>query len=140
MNQKPEAKRAVFKEVNPVLPCADMARDVAFYQKKLGFKKVFDSTDYEEGPLTYAVLCRDDLCLHLQCQGPEDMTQTQMPHLRFVIKNLAVLFEEYKRQGLTNDLRQNTPWGTNEFAFYDLNGNGLTFYEDVSNGLAFAKS
>ncbi len=47
MNQNPHSEQAVFKEVNPVLACVDMARDVAFYEKKLGFKKEFDSTDYE---------------------------------------------------------------------------------------------
>ena len=44
------------------------------------------------------------------------------------------LFEEYREQGVFHErtaLRR-TAWGTREFAFYDLDMNGLTFYRDLA--------
>ena len=53
--------------------------------------------------------------------------------LRFVIKDVESLFEEYCTQGVFHDrteLRE-TPWRTRKFAFYDGDQNGLTFYYDL---------
>lgn len=53
--------------------------------------------------------------------------------LRFVVEDVDALFEEWKDKGVfhENTSLRRTPWGTREFAFYDLDGNGLTFYLDV---------
>jgi len=55
------------------------------------------------------------------------------PILRFLIKNTETLFQEYKTKGVFHEqtVLRETPWNTKEFAFYDLDMNGLTFYEDV---------
>ena len=52
--------------------------------------------------------------------------------LRFLIEDPDALFEEYKSQNVFHDRTRlaNTAWGTREFAFYDLDGNGLTFYRN----------
>ena len=44
-----------------------------------------------------------------------------------------VPFEEYRRKGVIGDGVQvrDTDWGTREFGFRDLDGNGLIFYRDL---------
>lgn len=59
--------------------------------------------------------------------------KVERPMLRFVIKDVDHLFEEYSQQDVFHDrtdLRE-TSWQTREFAFYDLDQNGLTFYCDL---------
>ena len=43
------------------------------------------------------------------------------------------LFAEYKSQDVFHQhtALRDTAWGTREFAFYDENSNGLTFYRDL---------
>ena len=51
-------------------------------------------------------------------------------HSRFVVD---ALFVEYQDKGVfhSQTALRYTPWGTREFAFYDLNGNGLFFYQNL---------
>ena len=122
-----------FKHMNPVLSSADVARDIEWYEQKLGFKNVYDSTDYNEDPVNYAVLLRQGIYIHLQFQFPEDMAQMPGGSLRIEVENIYPLFEEYVEKGVVPKTKmvRNTPWGTNEFGFFDLNKNGITFYEDI---------
>ena len=48
-----------FINIVPVLPSADIGRDVSWYQEKLGFSEYF-------ADIMYAVLFREDLVIHLQ--------------------------------------------------------------------------
>ena len=53
--------------------------------------------------------------------------------LRFVVSDVDALFEELKDKGIFHEqtaLRA-TPWGTREFALFDPDKNGLTFYVDA---------
>ena len=45
--------------IAPVLPSADIARDVAWYKEKVGFDLYFENS-------MYAVMYRDSLVIHLQ--------------------------------------------------------------------------
>jgi hypothetical protein len=47
--------------------------------------------------------------------------------------DIDALYEEYKTQDVfhKNTSLKETSWGTREFAFYDPDMNGLTFYVDV---------
>lgn len=114
----------------PVLASSDVPRDIKWYEEQLGFKNVFDSTHYSDGPADYAVLRRQDLILHLQYQFPKDMTSTDV---RIEVKNINPLFEEYVSQGVVKQeaMRLTTPWRTNEFGLFDLSGNRITFLEDI---------
>ncbi|PHN03250.1 VOC family protein [Flavilitoribacter nigricans] len=114
----------------PVLASADVARDIRWYETKLGFKNVFDSTHYSDGPADYAVLRRQDLILHLQMQFPQDMTSTDV---RIEVKNIGPLFREYVEKGVVEEaaMRRQTAWGTNEFGLFDPSGNRITFLEDI---------
>ena len=66
-------------------------------------------------------------------KAEEDFDKVERLNLRFVIDGIDELFAEYRDQELFHDRTdlRNTPWGTREFAFYDLDGNGLTFYRDL---------
>ncbi len=121
-----------FLYLNPVLPSLDVAKDIAFWEQKLGFKNVYDSTHYSDGPADYAVLGRQGLFIHLQMQFPKDMANGNLTQIKFQVENIQPLFEEYLANGvITKDrFRKNTPWGTNEFGFYDANKNAIFFYED----------
>ena len=118
-------------QVNPVIPASDMVLTIDFYENKMGFKNVFDSTHYEDGPVNYAVLCRDSTCLHIQLF--ESLEGLTAPNIRIQVENITPLYEEYKTRGLLSDENElkTTLWGTKEFAFYDPNNTALTFYEDI---------
>lgn len=119
-----------FLHTSPVLASSDVARDVAWYESKLGFENVFDSTAYQEGPMDYAVIRRDNAFFHLQFQFPEDMTCTDV---KFQVTGIKALFENYLAKGVVTEDRMHwkTAWGTSEFAFFDPSGNRLTFLEDL---------
>jgi catechol 2,3-dioxygenase-like lactoylglutathione lyase family enzyme len=103
-------------------------RALAFYTDRLGFRIAF-----RDGatPTNYAGICRDDVELHMQFQYEHEMSTLR---LRIVVDDPDQLFEEYRTQNVFHERTQlaNTPWGTREFAFYDPDGNGLTFYRDLS--------
>ena len=116
--------------MSPVLASTDVARDIAWYENKLGFKNVYDSSAYQNGPIDYAVVGRQNLFLHLQFQYPKDVTSTDV---RFQVQNIEPLFKEYIDKGLVNPERINrkTAWNTTEFGVFDPSGNRLTFFEDL---------
>ena len=111
----------------PVLPSADLERDIAWYKEKIGFESYFSDK-------MYAVLYRENICLHLQWHAdtPEDPLLGGSV-IRIYVKNIKPLFDELVERGtVTQDgLKSNTPWKTNEFGFYDLNSNAIFIMEDA---------
>ena len=115
-------------KIIPVLESADIERDVKWYKEKTGFEVSFSHDKM------YAGLYRDGLEIHLQWHaGTKDDPMNGGAVIRIGIKNIKPLFEEYKQRGTVTerDLRQNTPWGTIEFAFQDLNSNAIFISEDI---------
>ena len=120
--------RTELVKIIPVLESADIARDVAWYKEKTGFEVSFLHEKM------YAGLYRDGLEIHLQWHaGTKDDPMNGGAVIRIEIKNIRPLFEEFKQRGTVQekDLRENTPWGTNEFAFADLNSNVVFISEDI---------
>lgn len=119
-----------FLYMSPVLASADVARDVKWYENKLGFKNVYDSSAYQDGPIDYSVVGRQDLFLHLQFQYPKDMTSTD---IRFQVQNIEPLFEEFVSNGLLapDKINRKTAWNTSEFGLFDPSSNRITFFEDL---------
>lgn len=120
-----------FDSVQPVLPTRDVAASIGFYVGRLGFELAF--ADSTRDP-TYAGVRRDGIELHLQWHDAEEWSRVERPSLRFVVSDVDELFEEYREADLLNsdtELRR-TAWGTREFAFYDPDMNGLTFYHDLT--------
>ena len=116
----------------PVLPARDVSEAVRFYVGRLGFEVVFQ--DSPDRPL-YAGIRRDAVELHLQFQFQADFEAgtAGQAMLRLVVDDPDALFREYRDKGVFHDETQlrDTPWGTREFAFWDLNHNGLTFMRDL---------
>jgi hypothetical protein len=115
-------------KIIPVLSSADIARDVAWYKEKTGFEVSFSHEKM------YAGLKREDLEIHLQWHaGTEADPLSPGAVIRMDVRNIKPLFEEFKQRGTVkeNDLRENTPWGTNEFVLFDPNSNLIVISEDI---------
>lgn len=119
----------MFTQVQPVLPTQDVQASIEFYVNRLGFTLAFQDA---ENP-TYAGLRRDGVELHLQWHDPSEWSRTERPMLRFLVTDVDGLFEELEGKEVfhPNTAIRATPWGTREFAFFDPDKNGLTFYVDV---------
>jgi len=116
--------------IHPVLPSRDVSKSIDYYVKRLGFQLAFQ--DHPEKPM-YAGVSRDRIEIHLQWHDPDEWDAVDRPQLRIYVRNLADLFETYRQRDVflsATDLRK-TAWGTEEFAFFDLDRNGLVFYRDL---------
>ncbi len=122
--------RAKLEAVNPVLPSRDVRAAIEFYVTRLGFTLL--GQDRPTDP-RYAVLGRDGVEVHIQWHDPAEWAAVERPMLRFVVPAVQELFEEYRDKGVFHErtAMRETPWGTREFAFYDPDKNGLTFYCDL---------
>jgi len=124
--------RAQLADVIPVLPARDVGEAVVFYVDRLGFERVFQ--DDGQNP-QYAGIRRGAVEVHLQFQFEHDFEAGSAGQcmLRLYVDNPDLLFDEYKDKGVFHAGTQitNTPWGTREFAFWDLNHNGLTFMRNL---------
>jgi len=119
---------AMFKETHPILGTRDIQRAIEFYTQQLGFQLAFrDKTD----PPNYLGFRRDAVELHMQFQFEHEMGTIR---LRFLVEDPDALFNEYRQRAVecTPNSVHDTPWGTREFALYDLDRNALTFYRDLT--------
>ena len=123
-------EKPTLKFISPVLASADVPRDIKWYEEKLGFKNVYDSSAYQEGKIDYAVIGRDNLFMHLQFQFPEDIISTDV---KFEVQNIELLYLELLKKGVIKEdqIRRKTPWNTSEVSFFDLSRNRITFLEDL---------
>lgn len=122
--------KGYLKQIHPVLPVKNVADAVSFYVNKLGFRLTFTDTTDEHG---YAGVSRDGIKIHLQWHDEKEwLAGLDRPLLRIYVDQIEDLYDEYKTQNVfhENTGLKETSWGTKEFAFYDLHGNGLTFYRD----------
>ncbi len=111
----------------PVLPSANIKRDVEWYKEKTGFDEYFSDD-------MYAVLFRGDLTIHLQWHADTaDDPLLGGSVIRIYVKNIIPIFEEFVERGTVSRdaLKTNTPWKTNEFGFFDLNRNAIFVMEDI---------
>jgi hypothetical protein len=116
-----------FLQIVPVLPSADIDRDVNWYNTKIGFETVFANE-------MYAVLQREGIYLHLQWHADtDDDPLLGGSVIRIVVKNLQSILAELVEQEIVSadKLILNTPWQTNEFGFYDLNQNAIFIVEAI---------
>jgi catechol 2,3-dioxygenase-like lactoylglutathione lyase family enzyme len=119
----------MFKETHPIIGTRDIQRAIAFYTRQLGFRLAFgDKAD----PPNYVGFRRDAVELHMQFQFEYEMGTIR---LGFLVEDPDALFDEYRQRGVecTPNAVADTPWGTREFALYDLDRNALTFYRDLTS-------
>jgi catechol 2,3-dioxygenase-like lactoylglutathione lyase family enzyme len=119
----------MFKETHPILGARDVRRAIEFYTRQLGFRLAF--ADKDDDP-NYVGFRRDAVLLHMQFQYEHEMGTIR---LRFLVEDPNALFEEYRQRGVecTPSGVRDTPWGTREFALYDLDRNALTFYRHLTS-------
>lgn len=110
----------------PVLSSADIQRDSEWYEKYAGFKCVF-------GDDGYAGFKRDNIEFHLQFHHGTADDPVTAGVMKIFVEDIKPYFKEFvERETITEDkLRMNTPWGTHEFGFYDLNNNAIFFVQDA---------
>jgi catechol 2,3-dioxygenase-like lactoylglutathione lyase family enzyme len=117
----------MFKQTHPIIGTRDIQRAIAFYTQQLGFALSFrDNTDSPN----YVGFRRDAVELHMQFQYEHEMSTIR---LRFLVEDPDALLDEYRERGIEcapSGIRD-TPWGTREFALYDLDRNALTFYRQL---------
>lgn len=116
-----------FKQIVPVIPTVDMKRDLIWYAEKVGFQYIF-------GDEMYAGIKRDDLEIHRQWHADtEDDPLNGGSVVKIFLEGIDSLFDEMVERGTLgkDQLRKNTPWGTHEFGFFDLNNNAIFFVEDA---------
>lgn len=114
-------------DVIPVLPSADIARDVAWYKEKARFEEMFSDR-------MYAGLRRGTIRIHLQWHADTESDPLLGGSvIRIEVRNIKPLFDELLGRGTVapDALRMNTPWDTNEFGFFDLNRNAVFIMEGV---------
>lgn len=119
----------MFKETHPILGTREIQRAIQFYTQQLGFTLAFE--DNADSP-NYVGFRRDAVMLHMQFQFEHEMS---LIRLRLLVKDPDVLFNEYRQRSVEcnpNGVRD-TPWGTREFALYDLDRNALTFYRHLTD-------
>lgn len=123
--------KAIFERIIPVLPSADIARDIDWYRAKTGFQPVFADD-------MYAVLLREQLCLNLQWHADtDDDPLLGGSVIRICVKNIRPIFEEFVQRGTVapDSFQENTAWGTREFGFFDLNRNAVFIFEEIEKNV-----
>lgn len=110
----------------PVLSSSDIKRDLEWYQKMTGFTYAF-------GDDGYAGLTRDNLEFHLQWHHNNEEDPVHPGVMKIFVDDLKPYVDEFIKRGTITEekVRMNTPWGTHEFGFYDLNNNAIFIVQDA---------
>ncbi len=114
--------------VVPVIPSADIKRDVSWFRDNLGFIENFSDD-------MYAGVSRDGIYIHLQWHaGTEADPLNGGSVIKVFVDKVEPLFQELLGRGSVDESRllKNTPWNTHEFGLYDLNKNAIFFVEVLS--------
>ena len=113
--------------VIPVLPSQDIDRDLKWYNEKAGFECAYSDK-------MYAVIYKENLRLHLQWHADTlDDPLLGGSVIRIYVSDIHVIFQEFVERGTVDrsKLVLNTPWGTHEFGFFDLNKNAIFVAQDL---------
>lgn len=124
-------EKAHLHQIHSVLPVQNVLAALFFYVNKLGFEIAF--ADDPKVP-TYAGIRRGDIEIHLQWHDEKEWESGfNRPMLRIVTQNIESLYIEFEANKVFKGQIQitETDWGTKEFAIYDLDKNGLTFYSNL---------
>jgi catechol 2,3-dioxygenase-like lactoylglutathione lyase family enzyme len=107
----------------PKFPAANVQAAIEYYEKKMGFTRLFDYGDY-------AAVKRDAVEIHLwACQ---DQNIAHNTACRVAVDQIEALYTEYMQADVIhpNGAMEEKPWGVKEFVALDLDGNGIFFFEE----------
>ena len=110
----------------PVLSSSDIERDLKWYTENAGFKYAF-------GDHGYAGLTRENMEFHLQFHHGNEEDPVHGGVMKIFVEDIEPYYQEFLERGTITEekLHHNTPWGTHEFGFYDLNKNAVFFVQDI---------
>ena len=107
---------------DPVLASLNMAKTLAFYTQKLGFRQTY-------GDDNYGIVARDEIVIHFwKCDDPIFPQNTSC----YVnVRGVDNLYYEMQAAGVVhpNGELEDKPWGMREFAILDEDGNMIKFGE-----------
>jgi catechol 2,3-dioxygenase-like lactoylglutathione lyase family enzyme len=134
-----------FKRSIPALPVVNIAKAIAFYGSKMGFK-----ARHQED--SFAIIGRNGIDIHLWAacdrswrykfwlpfrpvkSGAESFL-AGTASCRIEVSGIDELYEEMKAAGVIYNAKsivEDQPWGHRDFPTLDLHGNLITFFEIVS--------
>ncbi|MEL7421985.1 MAG: VOC family protein [Bacteroidota bacterium] len=113
-----------FSHAATVFPVLDLERSLAFYTKGLGFELTFS---WEE-PVTYAVLKKGGVSLHLSLIDDKDIQALPTGLLYIFVYDVDKIYQRCREQGIAI---KNPPalqdYGMTDFDIEDPDGHRITF-------------
>ncbi|UYC12241.1 glyoxalase superfamily protein [Xanthomonas sp. CFBP 8445] len=116
----PAAAAVRFGRLAPTVPVAGIARAVAFYTDRLGFRSVFQNGS----PVGFVILKKDDAELHLTLRAGHRGSTSNVAHL--LVDDAAALHDRLQAQGvrIIKAIRD-ADFGLRCFVFADPDGNRI---------------
>lgn len=116
--------RVKFLSAVPVLASLDIERSINFFCSKLGFDKVHIAQD------EYGIVANGPVEIHFW--ACKDRHIAEATSCRVQVKAIETLHAQCASQAIVhpNAPLANKPWGTQEFAILDPDGNLVTFFEE----------
>ena len=118
----------LFSHASPVWPVKDIYQSLDYYKNQLGFKVKFTWED----PITYAVIKRDGISIHLTTD--DDATKNDIPKtaLFIFVHDVDKVYDEF----LKKDIKiiapiGNRDYGMRDFDIEDIDGYRLIFGKNV---------
>lgn len=107
---------------SPVLPVDDIAKTLQWYNK-LGFQVSFEWGD----PVSYAIIGRDEIKIHLTKKEDDYKPSQVHTHLYIFVHDVEALHHEITSKGLAPSPIQSHDYGMRDFDLIDPNGYRLCF-------------
>lgn len=115
-----------FISATPILASLDIEKSVDFFASKLGFTKIHAVQG------EYGIVGRGKVFLHFWACGDKHIAEATS--CRVQVSGIQGLYEHCSQEEIVhpNALLSEKPWGTLEFAVLDIDGNLITFYEQIN--------
>src|SRR5689334_19847664 len=116
------------RQIVPLFFTTDILATLAYYQEKLGFKRI---GTWQDPPL-YAIVARDQQAIHFRCAEPPTPNpkkyRDELLDAYLYVEDADALYAEYVAQGVkfTRGVG-NMPWHCREFVVKDCDGRLLAF-------------
>lgn len=125
----PAAAAVRFGRLAPTVPVAEIARAVAFYTERLGFRSVFQNGS----PVGFVILKKDAAELHLTLRPDHRGSTSNVAHL--IVDDATALYDSLQAQGvrIIKAIRD-ADFGLRCFVFADPDGNRIDVGEPLPPG------
>ncbi len=116
-----------FVTATPVLASLDIKRSVDFFCAKLGFTKIHE----EQG--AYGIVSSGSVSIHFWACA--DCKIAQATGCRVGVRGIEPLYAQCVKSAIVHPKAPlaRAPWGNQEFAILDPDGNLITFYEPAAS-------